>query len=185
MKIIFVDIDGPLLPAKMHLFRENRHSGEYAPPKFDEFAIRVFNLWQRYSDAKVVFSTYWANHFTVDELKNIMRVNGLGFMYHQDILTPKKMTSRRHDEIFWWLENHPEVTHWIAVDDDTDCRMLEERVVDAGLAPGRWIRVDYNNGLSYENFYDGCNGLSIDSKVVTDSEFVQTPMGSHHTGGLW
>ena len=183
MKVIFVDIDGPLLPGKMHLFEENRTNVPKAIPKFDEFAIRAFNLWAKYSEAKIVFSTYWAEYFTADELKNIMLKNGLGFDYHEDVITPKKHTSTRNAEINWWLEEHPEVTHWIAVDDDTDCRALEE--YDDINETGRWIEVNFNDGISLRNFYDGCNGLGIDHSVITANEFAQVTPESPHTGNLW
>lgn len=189
MNIIFVDIDGPLLPRKMHLFRENRSNKPKAIPKFDEFAIKAFNLWAKYGAAKIVFSTYWSCHFTAEELKQIMHTNGLGFEYHGDILTPKKMSSTRHNEILWWLENHnDEIDNWIAVDDDTSCKYIQE-IIDgdcdtAITKPGRWIPVDFDNGISWKNFCDGCVGLGIDVNEVLNNEFTQSfDDETHHT--LW
>jgi len=172
MKVIFVDIDGPLLPRKMHLFSENRTYAPKAIPRFDEFGIRAFNLWKKYGDAKIVFSTYWSYSFTADELKHLMLKNGLGFEYHEDVLTPKKPSSTRNSEIFLWLKNHPEVTHWIAVDDDPSCSFLENNVeIDGTINLGRWINVNYNNGISFENFNDGCKALGIDQDVLATKEF--------------
>lgn len=185
MKVIFVDIDGPLLPGKMHLFRENRHNVAKAIPKFDEFSIRCFNLWAKYGEAKIVFSTYWEYYFDADELKNIMEKNGLGFEYHEDVITPKKRTSTRGHEIAWWLNDHPEVTHWIAVDDDTSCQSLEDLLPEEVSAKGRWIEVGYDDGLTLHNFYDGCVGLGIDQDTVKNNEFDQVTPDNHHTGGLW
>lgn len=174
MNVIFVDIDGPLLPRKMHVFRENRTWKAKAIPKFDEFAIRAFNLWAKYSNAKIVFSTYWAYHFTADELKRIMQVNGLSFDYHKDVLTPKKASSTRNHEIAMWLEEHPEVENFIAVDDDTTCKYLDNQVEDGTITvKGRWVPVDFDDGISWENFCDGCVGLGIDVNHVLDNEFTQ------------
>ncbi len=164
MNVIFLDIDGPLLPRKMEMFHENRTS---AIPKFEEFAIRAFNIWTRYSNAKTVFSTHWSYSFPVDELKLYMIHNGLGLNYHEDILTPKTPSSNRANEIVWWLEQHPEVENFIAVDDDTTCRQIEE-MTDVN---GKWIEVDYENGLSWKNFIDGCNALNIDYEEMISLEF--------------
>ncbi len=179
MNVIFVDIDGPLVPQKMHYFGQNRKTGKqrenYA--LFDQWGVRAHNLWARYSEAKIVFSTHWHGKWTTDDLKDLMRHNGLGFNYHEDCVTPKKMSSNKVDEIFWWLEQHPECTNFIAVEDDTTCRYLEEFIERRGLpVKGRWIEVDYSNGISMENFKDGCEQLGIEHDVLMFEEFGIKPL---------
>jgi len=176
MNIIFVDVDGPLLPRKMHMFHQNRKSGIENPPQFDQFAVRAFNIWAKYSDAKIVFSTYWAYEYNDDELKDIMTVNGLGFDYHNVVVTPKKMSSQRHNEILWWLaENSNKGDKFIAVDDDSSCQHIEstmtEHMADKIQATGKWIDVDFDNGLSWDNFLDGCEVLGINIDYVYEKEF--------------
>lgn len=186
MNVIFVDIDGPLLPRKMHIFSENRTNEQKAVPKFDEFAVRCFNLWAKYGNAKIVFSTYWEFYFTADELKRIMHLNGLAFDYHEDVITPKRMSSTRNAEIASWLDNHPEVENFIAVDDDTSCKYIDNGVEDGTIkVKGRWVEVDFDDGISWENFCDGCVGLGIDINEVLSNEFDQHMGDSHHTGSLW
>lgn len=186
MNIIFVDIDGPLLPRKMHMFHENRRlgvdpkteTGYY--PKFDEFSVRAFNLWAKYGNAKIVFSTHWAFSWTTEQLKDIMKVNGLGFDYHAEILTPKKQTSSRVNEIIWWLHDNAKLgDKFIAVDDDTSLQDLESlmqsehRPIDAR---GQWINVDYDSGLSWDNFIDGCAILGINMDEIYEKEFGIKPL---------
>ncbi len=172
MNAIFVDIDGPLLPQKMHYFGQNRRSGKQPEnyPMFDPWAVRVFNMWARYGKAKIVFCTHWTHSWTVDELKDIMKHNGLGFDYHEDCVTPKKMSSYKCNEIHWWLESHPECTNYIAVEDDSTCAHLD-KLTEKLPVEGRWINVDYSNGISMKNFTDGCAQLGIDLEQLMFEEF--------------
>ena len=181
MNIIFVDIDGPLLPQKMHLNKLNHLSGIENPPIFDNFAVTAFNLWAKYGNAKIVFSTAWAYNFDDDQLKDIMKFNGLEFEYVDDkiVCTPKRRTSRRHDEILDWLNgNSTDDMKWIAVDDDTDCEWIE-KIIDDKDRPrtenfkgsGKWIKVDFVNGLTYQNFKDGCEVLGIEQATIKEQEF--------------
>jgi len=188
MNIIFVDIDGPLLPRKMHMFHENRKLGINPDtnvgyyPRFDEFAVRAFNLWAKYGNAKIVFSTHWAFNWNAEHLKEIMLLNGLGFDYHDELHTPKKRTSHRSHEIVWWLEENTKAgDKFIAVDDDTSCQdipsLLESEHRDRAIeAKGKWINVDFDNGLSWDNFLDGCEVLGIDIDVIYENEFGIKPL---------
>lgn len=186
MNIIFVDIDGPLLPRKMHMFHKNRvlginpETGVGYYPVFDEFAVRAFNLWAKYGDAKIVFSTNWAFSHNTEQLKEIMELNGLGFDYHDVLYTPKRMTSHRSHEIVWWLHDNASADDkFIAVDDDTSCqdipRLLESehRPIDT---KGEWIAVDFDNGLSWDNFIDGCEVLGINIDDIYENEFGIAPL---------
>lgn len=186
MNLIFVDIDGPLLPRKMHMFHENRKLGINPDtgvghyPKFDEFAIRAFNLWAKYGNAKIVFSTHWAFSHNTEQLKEIMLLNGLGFDYHSKLYTPKKSTSHRSHEIIWWLKDNAKIgDKFIAVDDDTNCQDIEGFIADdpAGVkARGQWIAVDFDSGMSWDNFIDGCAVLGIDMDTIYEREFGIKPL---------
>jgi len=191
--VIFVDIDGPLLPGKMHLMKQNRKTGLGNPPIFDNFAVTAFNLWAKYGGAKIVFSTAWSHGYDNEQLKNIMEVNGLDFDYVSDdfLCTPKRMSSYRHDEILDWLERHGEQDmKFIAVDDDSTCAHInkyfdaddedrDDRIANSHLAKkmadlnvtGKWIEVDFTEGLTFRNFKDGCDALGIGQEVIAEQEF--------------
>ena len=185
--IIFVDIDGPLLPGKLNLFEQNhkitRQNLDKAEPMFDPFAVKVFNLWARYGNAKIVFSTNWATQhkMTIDILKEIMRLNGLSFDYHHEILTPKKFTSERGSEIWWWiLDNMKDGDRFIAVDDDQSCEYIQKYIghnnKDNPKVEGGWINVDFQNGISWENFMDGLEFLDIPKSAIDEGEFGIKPL---------
>lgn len=186
MNVIFVDIDGPLLPRKMHMFHKNRklginpETGVGYYPVFDEFSIRTFNLWAKYAEAKIVFSTHWAFSHTEEQLKEIMKLNGLGFDYHDVLFTPKKMSSQRSHEITWWLKDNTSAgDKFIAVDDDTSCQDIEQLITsghETTKAEGQWINVDYDSGMSWDNFLDGCDTLGIDMDTIYEKEFGIKPL---------
>jgi len=175
MNIIFVDIDGPLLPTKLHILLENHRTGLAQPPLFDMYAIRVFNIWARYSNAKIVFSTNWAVNVSEKDLKRYMEVNGLGFDYHEHCITPKRMRSERHEEIVGWLREHSkEGDRFIVVDDDPKCKYISNILnnQDSGVeATGEWIEVDLEDGMTRANYLDGCEALGIDIDIVNNKEF--------------
>jgi hypothetical protein len=170
------------------MFHENRRLGINPDtgvgwyPKFDEFAVRTFNLWAKYSKAKIVFSTHWAFSHTESQLKEIMLLNGLGFDYHEVLFTPKKPTSYRCNEIVWWLHDNAEAGDtFIAVDDDTSCQDIASMLGDeynghGADATGQWINVDYDNGMSWDNFLDGCDVLGIDIDEIYEKEFGIEPL---------
>ena len=178
MNYIFLDIDGCLLPGRSLLNKDNRKitraTLRESKPVFDPIAVTMFNLWAKYGKAKIVFSTNWEMMYSTDELKQIMEDNGLEFNYHDECATPKKMSSNRNHEIQWWLqENAKPGDKFIAVDDDTNCSTIDTWVdtySDLGLL-GKWIEVDFSNGISLQNFYDGCKALDIDMEDLDEKEY--------------
>ena len=178
---IFVDFDGPLLPNKMHLFDANRKAidafmrGEDSIPYFDPIAMRMHNLWAKYGNAKVVFSTSWARHVrkweeTEAYLKKVMRDNGYVGEFAEDCVTPKRLSSYHIHEIQEWChDNLQEGDRFIAVD-DADLSFLAHDQC-SWKDQGVWIKVDSDNGLSWKNFKDGCVGLEIDNAMMMHLEF--------------
>ncbi len=184
---IFVDFDGPLLPGKMHLYDKNRKvvddflKGGNPIPYFDPIAVRMHNLWAKYGNAKVVFSTSWARTFrgTWQEceayLKRIMTENGFeGEFFDEDLTTPKRMSSEHIHEITeWCYDNLKKGDKFIAVDDanlsfldSEDCKWKTQ---------GKWIEVKYNDGLTWKNFKDGCEFLGVNNDDLLFHEFGIVP----------
>lgn len=183
---IFVDFDGPLIPGKLHLLKEVREvakkfaAGEDVTPIFDPLAIRMLNLWAYYGNAKVVFSTSWARTFrgTYAErelfLIKALQVNGYTGEFADDPVTPKRFSSEHIHEIQeWCYDNLKEGDKYIAID-DADLSFLEhDRCLHKG---GKWIRVDYNDGLTWKNFKEGCEWLNVDNDKLLYEEFGIVPL---------
>jgi len=134
MKVIFLDIDGVLntwttchLPPSF----EKKHKIEaYLSPK----SIELVNKLAKENDAKIVISSSWRMHdkdLHVDpeyagiDLRDFLGRSGLTAKFAEDWHTPipERFGELLHGrprgfEISDWLENHPEVTKWVSLDDD-------------------------------------------------------------------
>ena len=98
---------------------------------FDKKAIKILNEVIKETDAEIVVSSDWRYHANLEELGYYYMKQGIikKPIAVTDIfkdLFPKEwkvfrfraeLELERSMEIGHWLENHPEVTHWVAVDD--------------------------------------------------------------------
>ena len=129
-KVIFLDIDGVITSARTGWFN------------FDIYAVNFFIWLCERSSAKLVISSTWRyNHNKIFWDKIFPEC------MHEDYKTPVIYTSARGeyirgDEIKMWLDNHPETTEYLIVDDDAD--MLEEQ-------KNSFIQTDGHNGLTFQN----------------------------------
>ena len=98
---------------------------------FDKKAIKILNEIIEQTGCDIVVSSDWRLHATLEELGDYYISQGIikRPIAVTDIfkdLFPKEWSAfrfraelelERSMEIGHWLENHPEVTHWVAVDD--------------------------------------------------------------------
>lgn len=136
-KVIFLDIDGVL----------NTHKTCSLPPNFEPetrfethlmvHSISLVNKLSKDNSAKIVVSSTWrtldkkfhTNEWDDPELKKFdlrkfLIKSGLVDNFHEDWHTPlserfgERINGRpRGFEIRDWLENHSEITNWVALDD--------------------------------------------------------------------
>jgi hypothetical protein len=98
---------------------------------FDKKAIKILNEIIEETGCEIVVSSDWRLHATLDELGDYYISQGIikRPIAVTDIfrdLFPKEWNAfrfraelelERSMEIGHWLKNHPEVTHWVAIDD--------------------------------------------------------------------
>jgi hypothetical protein len=104
---------------------------------FDEKSVDVLNSILEETGAEIVVSSDWKRHATTEELGQYYEQQGIikkpidCTPFFNDLWKDGKVPKRdefdyqrfedleqeRHFEILDWLKNHPEVTHWVAVDD--------------------------------------------------------------------
>lgn len=112
---------------------------EYRFDNFDQKAIKVLNSILEETDAEIVVSSDWRFHATLEELGEYYESQGIikrpidvtekfhyrdwveeGFIKPHGEFPWSRMDDleqQRHFEIKRWLRDHPEVTHWVAIDD--------------------------------------------------------------------
>jgi len=138
MKVLFLDHDGVICLLNNFGTRFKKGKGSMTDKsildRFDDFdkkAINTLNKIIEETDCEIVVSSDWKQWATVEELGEYYEHQGiikkpLDFTTSiNDIEVPKDFKWNRnygHEqtrcfEIHAWLEKHPEVTHWVAVDD--------------------------------------------------------------------
>jgi hypothetical protein len=145
MKVIFLDNDGVICLAnnwgsrfkKREAADRNPHldsnlqSIEYRFDNFDEKAIKVLNDILKETGAEIVVSSDWRHHATLKELGEYYLSQGIikapiAVTSLTEYIDPElwKILRYRADielersiEINNWINKHPEITHWVAVDD--------------------------------------------------------------------
>lgn len=145
MKVLFLDNDGVVClhnnwgtrnkkRQKAGVSRNTPYSELPVDLKFDTLdqkAVRILNEILEESGAEYVVSSDWRFHATLEELGDYYLSQGvvkrpLDTTEIFKDLFPKEWASlrfradlelERFMEIQNWLEKHPEVTHWVAVDD--------------------------------------------------------------------
>jgi hypothetical protein len=146
MKIIFLDNDGVICLSSNWGSRHKKQKKwggrklsmtsreipvEYRFDNFDRKAIKILNKILEETGAEIVVSSDWRLHANLEELGEYYTAQGIikkpiaTTDMFKDIF-PREWSSlrfrsdlelERSMEINHWLENHPEVTHWVAVDD--------------------------------------------------------------------
>ena len=134
MKVIFLDHDGVVClstewggRSKKKLKYLKEYPGtekvpvEFRLDNFNKKAVDILNDILKQTGAEIVVSSDWKGHATLEELKEMYIKYGV--IKSPIDVTPNHYFGRyelemtRCSEIKDWLEEHPEVTHWVAVDD--------------------------------------------------------------------
>jgi hypothetical protein len=157
MRVIFQDIDGPLIPLRMYytggrLFNQNARSFIYDP-----IAVGMVNQLASKYDAKIVFnSAHCANG--PDIMRHQADFNNLTPMHDDCVTKFAKSIEHRYDAIAEWLGRHPDVTEWIVID-------------DMAVNTSRQVHVDYNVGMTINNFIEACE---LFGDKVSPFQFIST-----------
>jgi hypothetical protein len=143
MRIIFVDFDGVLNSVQSFIFNNRLNLlGLSNTPTYESFCpIASSNLQyilEELPDAQVVVSSTWRKHKTLAALQELFKTNHI--LPERMIGTTPVADSRyRGDEIAAYLKDHPEVTEFVIIDDDTDMEPNMDRLV----------KTDSRNGLTF------------------------------------
>jgi len=139
MKIAFLDIDGPMIPAGQYLINR-RCSWER---DFPAIPIACMNALCERSGAKIVLNTTHNSPIDgVPDIKEMLIKAGLkAEHFHAEAKTeyPDVIAdNRRQKAVFNWLDKHPGVTHWVAFDDEkfTEDENLIHVDLDSGIHVG-------------------------------------------------
>lgn len=154
MKIIFQDIDGPLIPHRMYYTGFRPYDTMRNSFVWDPIAVQMINRICEICDAKVVFNTAHCEN-PAEIMKHQAACNGLKFL-HEDCKTSYPFTDNRYQAITEWLDKHNTISDWIVIDDVQVCL-------------SRQIKVDWKVGMTIENYRKACQLLGHEIKI---EEFI-------------
>jgi hypothetical protein len=130
MKVIFLDFDGVLNSSASFIMesRKKKKLMETDPEAGREFRVNntlchvctsnfQYILDKCEDDVKIVISSTWRNLYDLEWLKSHLASYGIDSSRVID-KTPSSFNRERGFEINEWLEDHPEVTEFVILDDN-------------------------------------------------------------------
>ena len=133
MKTLFLDVDGVLNSEKF--WEEQSQAFRYTTAlnqgktrdqikviaNIDLVAVERLNILVARTNVEIVVSSTWRSNRNIPYL---LRYAGIKKPIYG--ITPFSKDRHRGTEIKKWLDDHPEITHYVILDDDND--MLEEQM---------------------------------------------------------
>jgi len=180
MKVLFLDHDGVICLSSNFGTRFKKGKGHLKDDSvlnrfdnFDKKAINVLNNIVEKTGCEIVVSSDWKQWATVEEMGEYYEHHGIikkPFDFTtsiNDVDVPKDfkwdhnydLEQTRCLEIKDWLEKHPEVTHWVAIDD----MHLGTTVEKSGLSTGWGL----SNFVWCPVVYEGIKQTGVKDKVIS------------------
>jgi hypothetical protein len=124
MKVIFLDHDGVICLAAEWggRFKRDREGLDSVFDDFNLKALEILNEIIEATDCEIVVSSDWRHHATLEQMQELYRIRGIkkspiGMTGEADYSIVQKLERARCVEIRQYLEKHPEISEWVAVDD--------------------------------------------------------------------
>lgn len=137
---IFLDIDGVLTSARLHLATQKQGVWTAFDPATVIFLEKVLAKWP----AKLIISSSWRHIYPMHEFHMLFGTSNAANYLHQNWCTGSD-GSRRADEIADWLSNHGGTDYNYLILDDEDHGFTDEQ-------KNHWIRTDPDNGMLFEHY---------------------------------
>lgn len=119
MKVLFLDFDGVLNSEASFRWEKRKKTIHIANTLSPIACSNLQHILEQDRDVKIVISSTWRKIHTMVELQNIL--NSYGVEAARIIgKTPLTFSGDRGREIRQWLEDNPNVTKYVIIDDDTD-----------------------------------------------------------------
>lgn len=141
-RIIFLDIDGPMIPVRAWVYEKVTGKDDAFDPVAASFIRRLLDQ----TDTQLVISSTWRLHGK-QCVEALLAANEIDpDRLHDDWRTPRLADQTRSDEIRDWLDRHPEIQHYVAIDDES---------LDIVKVPKATLCYTYD-GMLWHNFLECC-----------------------------
>jgi hypothetical protein len=119
---IFLDIDGVLATVRQ-FYMKKRHE-EYNCYRFDPKCVKVFNDIIEKTDAIIVLSSDWRDHYSIKTMNNIFEWNAVNAtvskytpsLWGIEFFRAEELEACRAAEILKFVKDN-DVKKWVAIDD--------------------------------------------------------------------
>lgn len=121
--IIFLDIDGVL--ATTHQYYTNpKRWPDYGRYRFDDKCVKVFNQILEETSAKIILSSDWKLHYSLESLNNIFEFNNIIepvtditiSLWGDKFTRVSELENCRAEEILDFVSRY-DIEKWVAIDD--------------------------------------------------------------------
>lgn len=140
MKYIFLDMDGVVVTNRSNVGYQGIQS------RADPCAVDMINQLCANAGAKIVVSSMWRKHFDEPAMFQILKAMGFReehLLWPGDFYTVALYNSIRGIEINEWLSRHPEATHYVILDDNSDMLPSQD---------DHFVKTHSENGLGYRDY---------------------------------
>lgn len=158
--ILFLDIDGVLLPGRMLSSDWNRRAmnlenpaapwaqwlsrrGRACATELCPQVVAGLNTLLTAVDARMVLISTWREAIGCQETRWILSTQGVADQWHDDFAAP--WTGSKGDDILAWLRAHPEVEQWAVLDDEMVWAPWGE---ENKTLTARHVRPDFHDGVT-------------------------------------
>lgn len=147
-KIIFLDVDGPLIPGRAMFLPNQTQIMEV----FDPCAVSLINKLCEINGYKLVIHSSWLRIMGEKETYDHCISQGLKAEYFDDDAWCEGQINWRYTRVAEWLKRHPDVTEYVILDDEPYSADLNHEIQHPVDLEGHLILVDYWEGFSYKQF---------------------------------
>ena len=157
MKVLFLDHYGvlslskqPVTRTELSMISRDELTDATLFDDFDNDAVNILNDIIDLTGAEIVISSDWKRHATLDRMCEFYQKQGIKKMplaYTDWLPGAPTYHEQRATEISTWLSQHPEITHWAAVDD---------------LYMGTWL----TNFAWAKNVHLGITDITVKTQII-------------------
>ena len=149
LKIIFIDIDGPLIPARAYMLPKKHNHGPFVMD-FDPVAVSLLNHLAENCGWKFVIHSSWLRVWGPEATLEHCISEGLDKKhFYKDPLTDVTL-HWRYDRVARFLEQHPYITDYVIIDDEEYKPGIEFEHIK-GLED-HLLLIDFDEGFLMKNF---------------------------------
>lgn len=141
--IIFLDVDGPLIPSRMYVTMDGVFNSEQGCYRCDPVAVNMVNRICALYNAEVVFNSSH-NQFGKEVMNHFANVNGFKYLAKELITDfPLGILKRESGVVAYLTKYASQIDKYVVVDDD-----------DKAAKP--LVLVKYDEGMTIDTYYDIC-----------------------------